>query len=219
MLKSSDKISIYRKFLSALTWQKFAQLFAFAVLTGVSIGTFENRDALYRYISENTRSMSYIHDYKVSQTSIDEISRLVHHSDIVIGIQITIVDFNKNTRRIVFTDMDDPELLLAYQRYIQKSTLEIPLFNSDVSNNIGISQLINGEFICAPYKGLSTFAAPFDASNIVSTICANGIPPYYGKFTGILTIYLKRPPSASELDQLKSSSKSLSLSIFERDFR
>ena len=80
-----------------------------------------------------------------------------------------------------------------------------------------MSKLINGEFICDPFKDTIAYRFAPSADSIVATVCANGIPPIYGKFTGILSVYLKRVPTQEEIDRIRTLSRDLSLEIFERD--
>jgi hypothetical protein len=101
---------------------------------------------------------------------------------------------------------------------------EIPLFNSDPINNVRMSKLINGEFICDPFKDTIAYKlAPATnksvVTNIVSTVCANGIPPTYGRFTGIVSVYLKTVPTQEENDRIRTLSRDLSLGIYERDLK
>lgn len=218
-MRAEEKISLYRKFLNILSWRKFFLLLAFTTLTGITIGLFENRNAMYEFISHSNFSRSPPHDYALSEGSIAEIEHMLRQADLIVGIQVSIIDFNKNTRKTIYVGIDDDNLKLIYQQYIQSSITDLPLFNSDVENNVRISRLINGEFVCVSFKDTSAYSVLPNVAPLVDTICSNAIPPYYGKFTGILSIYLKRQPTTLELDQLRTLSKSMSLSIFERDFR
>lgn len=214
-----DKISVVQKFLNILTWKKLVQLVAFILVIGIAWGTFENRKFFYSYLNNERWAQSPNANSKLSKESKEEIDNVVTKSDLIIGLQITIVDFNRNTRLIVHSSIDDENLKKIYNAYINNTIgADIPLFNSDPANNVRMSQLINGEFICNPFKETIAYRLAPDAAESVNMVCANGIPPYYGKFTGIITLYLKKPPTKEESDQLRSLSKSLAKEIFERDF-
>jgi hypothetical protein len=215
----AEKISVIQRFLNTLSWKKLIQLVLFFVIIGVAWGAFENRSAIYGALHSSRFAESPTHEYKLSKYSTNAIDSVVNKSELIVGLQITIVDFNKNTRLIVYSSIDDEALQKVYKAYIEKSVGEVPLFNADANNNIRMSQLINGEFVCNPFEETLAYKLVPDASKTVKSICANGIPPYYGKFTGIITIYLKRNPTETERDQLKVLSKELSVSIFERDFK
>jgi hypothetical protein len=119
---------------------------------------------------------------------------------------------------VVYSSVDDDNLRKAYKAYLDRTVGDIPLFNSDSGNNVRMSQLINGEFVCNPFRDTIAYKLAPEAEVSVNTVCANGIPPYYGKFTGIITLYLKRKPTKDEIDQLRNLSKATAKQIFERDF-
>jgi hypothetical protein len=220
MLNVTTKITALQKFLKILSWTKVLQLLSIVTILGVAIAAFDNRQLIYHYTSSYSNyTKTPAPWFRLTKESRDIIDAAVIKSDIVVGIQITLVDFNKNTRMIVYSKIDDPGLEKIYNDFSENSVGEIPLFNSDSANNVRMSRLINGEFICDPFKDTIAYKLAPAASNIVSTVCANGIPPTYGRFTGIVSIYLKTVPSQEENDRIRTLSRDLSLGIFERDLK
>jgi hypothetical protein len=75
--------------------------------------------------------------------------------------------------------------------------------------------LIGGEFVCVPFKDSTAFQYAPDAGMLISNVCAIGIPPIYGEFSGIFTIYLGEKPSKDFEEQLHWMARNFALRIYE----
>jgi hypothetical protein len=79
--------------------------------------------------------------------------------------------------------------------------------------------MINGEFVCNDYSpNILATDIPLSA-NKIKYICATGIPPYYGRFVGMVGIFLSRIPTADEVDQLRVLTKKLSTEVYEHELK
>lgn len=205
--------------ISVLSWRKIALFTVLITILGFSIAIFENRNSVYNFVSQITLNNGPLVPKRLSKPSSDQIDEVVRKLDLVVGIQITLVDFQRNTRIVTYTSIDDNNLLAIYAAFANKAPPELPLFNSDVINNKRLVDLVNGEFICNPYK--ETIAATLvpDSVAYIHTLCANAIPPFYGQFTGIIGLYLRRHPTPVEIDQIRAISKTLGLIVFQNDLR
>lgn len=214
-----DKLSTVQKFLQALTWKKIAQFTVFVIIVMLTWAAYENRQSIYNSANQSKIPNSSPVVQKLSRESINQIETTVRRSEIIVGIQIVFVDFQKNTRYVVYTYADSPELNDAYTRFLSGAIAEVALFNEDVTNNKKIINLINGEFVCNPFTDTISSKLIQDASKYVDTMCAGGIPPYYGKFTGFIDVYLSRKPTADEIDQVRTLTKLLGSSIYEQNLK
>lgn len=214
-----DKLSAIQAFISGLTWKKNLQLTVFLLISGLAYATFENREAIYNFASQTKISTKPPISKKLSKEITDKIDLAVNKSELIIAIQVTIVDFQRNIRYPIYTYTDNADLREIYFRFLDNSITELPLFNTDVNNNRRLVELINGEYICNPFE--ETIGAKLlpEVGRFISNVCANGIPPYYGKFSGIVSIYVRRPPTTEEIDQIRTLSRVLSVEIYDREFR
>ena len=131
--------------------------------------------------------------------------------DLIVGLQVTQANFQRNTRHIIYTSIDDDDLKKIYDIFVKSIIGDLPLFNGDSSNDDRLSKIMNGEIVCLPFaETLPAKLAPA-ATKRVNTICASSIPPGYGRMTGILTIYLKSKPTDIEIDQLRVLSRNVSI--------
>jgi len=152
---------------------------------------------------------------QISKKAIDDIDSAVSKYDLIIGIQITQVDFQKNVRHILYTSIDDKDLEKIYNEFLKDSIGDVPLFNGDAENDERLARIINGEFVCRPFpKTLPGRLMP-SASKYVDTVCAVSIPPSYGRIVGIVTVYIKRTPTEIELDQIRYLSQNLADLVYK----
>jgi len=219
MSNFADKVQDAQKFLNVLTWRKLVQLIVFLFVIGLTWATYENRDVIYGFASQKRIDPSTPHIRELSKPTINEIVTLTEKSELIVAIEIVLADFQKNQRVIIYSYIDDDniELRKIYSKYSNTSIGNLPLFTDNVEDNKHLVELINGEFSCRPFvETLSGRIAP-DAQAYVKISCSNSIPASYGRFTGLIVVYLKRQPTPNEYDQVRSAARTLATTIFERD--
>jgi len=213
-----DKIETIQTLLGSLTWRKIALMTTFLAVIGFSYALFDNRFAVYEFFG-SARNIPAPQAIKLSKSSISSIDSAVAQSEIVIAIQITLVDFQRNTRVITYTGIDNPKVKEIYIKFMDKAPTELPLFNTDMINNERLVNLVNGDFICTPYKDTLSAKLVPESISYIKTLCAGPVPPLYGRFTGIISIYLSREPTAIEVEQVRGLSKNLGLLVYNNDLR
>lgn len=214
-----SKLSALTGLLKTLSWLKIAQLVTLIFVLFLGWSTYELRENIYSYITQPRLTQHAPTTVKLSKKTTNTIVSSVNKSDLIVGIQVTIVDFQKNTRTVILTHSDDRNILEVYEAYKDKGTLDFPVFNTDVTNNKRMIDLINGEFVCSPFTDTIGSKIIPELAKHIHTVCANGIPPYYGKFLGIVSIYTKRAPLPEEQDQIRSIAKNLSSMIYDNNFK
>ena len=213
-----DRIETIQTLLVSLTWRKIALLTMFLAIVGFSYAMFDNRFAVYEFIG-SARNIPIPRVVKLSKESISAINASVANSEIILAIQITLVDFQRNTRVITYTGIDNPAVKEIYNRFMEKAPVELPLFNTDMMNNERLVNLVNGDFVCTPYKDTLSAKLVPETVPYIKTLCAGPVPPLYGRFTGIISIYLSRELSPLEAEQVRTLSKNLGLLIYNNDLR
>lgn len=219
MANFSTNLQIFQKFLNQLTWIKLTQLVVLVCIAGAVFGVYLAREPISDALSQTKISNNAPSTAKLSKKTGDRLSAVVDRYENVIALQVVIVDFQKNTRRIVYTYSDDKNLNELYNAAGQAGDSIIPLFNTDPSNNQRLVELINGEFICTPFTETTGYKILPSAGKYIATSCSAGIPPYYGQFIGAVTVYLKHAPKPEELDQLRILVKSMSSMIYEQELK
>jgi hypothetical protein len=218
MFSFFDKVTGVKIFLGILTWKKIAQVAVFLLILLSAWAAFESRESIYNFIKSYKLS-SNLPTLTISKTTSSEIETTVNKSDLIVAIQITVVNFQKNERNIIYTYIDDTELRTIYENYQRNNIFDLPLFTNAETNNKILVDLINGEYVCTIFKDTITYKLIPMAENHIKTICSSGIPPFYGKFSGIVSVFTKRIPTIEEIDQLRGLTKNISAIVYERDFK
>lgn len=214
-----NKIDGMHAFLDILSWKKIFQLAAFLFVLTLAWGTYEMRESIYNYVNQSKISRNASIVQKLSKKSISEVDTAEQKSDLIVAIQIVVIDFQRNVRTPIYTSTANIALKELYERFVDTSITDIPLFSGDIVNNKQLVELINGEFTCYPFSDTIVAKLLPESGKYIHTACAVGIPPYYGKFSGAVLVFLKRQPTVDEVDQIRGMAKTLSSNIYERDFR
>lgn len=214
-----DTVSNIQKFLNVLTWKKIIQLLTFMLIIGLTWATYENREVIYGFASQKRIDATSPHVTELSTPTIQAIKIVADKSENIEAIQVILADFQKNERIIIYTYIEEEEKVLRdiWLKYSSGSVGNMALFTDNVADNKVVVDLINGEFICRLYSETINARLAPESAKYVKFTCANGIPASYGRFTGIILLYLKYQPTIEEHDQLKSATRILSTHIFEND--
>ena len=197
-------------------------IWSFASLVGiVGYTAYENRVALTdRFLnSANTDvpGTETVAAWKISPTSAAKLKQLVDSNDIIAATIIVNADIRSNRRLPIHWYSAQPTIQKTLDSLFTGRYGGIPLFTSDEKNNENIVSVINGEFACSTFlESGNTAVFPGMASQF-PFICRTSLPPYYGQFSGYITITLSRVPSSSELDKIKADTLNISTEIFFRD--
>ena len=188
---------------------------AIVVLIGFTL--FQNRTQIYAAITSApvVETPSTVTPFTVSTTSSDRLRQLIDGDDLISAIIVLNADLRNNRRIPIYWYSDDP--------FVQKSLdaqftnkFGIPLFTAEEKNNENMVGIINGEFACSPYlSGNSSLYPGLEAR--MPTVCRASLPPYYGQFSGFLTISLNRVPTPDEVIALKSTLLAIATEIYFRD--
>ncbi len=212
-------LAAMKKFLTVLSWQKLAQLLAFVLIIAFSWLGFMERDVIYGMVSKSASLSQSAPPVSLSKQSTDALLAITSRTDLVVGITVEVVNFQTNTRSVIFYTTNNPAVEDLYKDIRRKLGTELPIFTNDVNINRRIIDLINGEFTCTPFNIMPGVETQPAINKYITTVCSNGIPPFYGKFSGIINIYLKRIPTPEEMDQIRTILKTTSASIYYRDFK
>lgn len=197
--------------LSLLSWKRLIKVGVIAIIAIMLVLGWLARGIIFE--KNPHPNFSKVSVLKISPAVKTEIDDIVKKSDPIIGIQIVTINFQKNIRSETYMSVDSPAVQEIYNRFVNNKVVETALFDENKVNNNRIIRLINGEFVCVPYRDATAYKYAPDAEAFISTVCAIGIPPSYGEFSGILTIYLKDKPNKDLTEQLFLLSRTLSVRI------
>lgn len=206
------------RLLKVLTWRKIVQLVTLLGIVGITYAVWDSRAKIYT--SSGTKSntaISQLSNFRLSKSSIDFLDISISKNNIIIGIQIYNVNFKKNTRSIAFLSTTDLKLRSSYNAYENNKIIDMPIFTDTQAHNQQIINLINGEFSCATLVDTSAFDYYGDIRVSMPYVCYISIPEYYGRFAGYMEVYLRRSPSADDIESIHQMAREISLKIFQND--
>lgn len=189
------------------------------IVAGFSFTAYEHRKELYsasvlgRVQESNTVVITKV--FTLHQESANKIKDFVQADPNILGIAIMNADLRLNVRSLVFfynrSQKDDLGIVVG------RKIVTLPLFSRTQENNRQMVKLLNGEFDCSPYTPDLLSAALPEANPRTVAICQGSLPPYYGYFSGFVTIFLSVDPSLEYQIFLKSNLDLLSTEIYFKD--
>ncbi len=211
--------SSLREFVKTLSWQKIFQTLIFFTILLASWAFWENRVTIYNSIRVGARvEVDDALPINISSSTRSYLDSSLDKSKfIVAGVEITSVNFRKNSRFPALFITNNKELKDAYEDFMKNKISESPLFTDNEINNQKVIHLINGEFVCYDYKDSTAHRLYSSSVKSIVTVCSISIPPYYGRFTGYMNVYLTTKPQNDELIYIKQLSRDMSLRVYETD--
>ena len=191
-------------------------LAAFITIAGYTV--FENRAKLVQYVvsESNSTDAPSASGFTVSAASQLKVKQLVDADELVSSAVIMSADIRNNRRIPLYWYSEDLSISKVLDSYFAERYGGVPLFTSEEKNNENIVGVINGEFACSMYADGNSSTFPGLVKRI-PYICRVSIPPYYGQFSGYISLALTRIPTQDELITLKSEALTISTEIYFRD--
>ena len=214
--------SFVSKLVTAITFKKVLLWTLAGVLAVIGYTAYERRSDLFEATkiggSAVTPGNPVGSIFVVGDLTKKNISTFVKDEKNVVGFTVVSVDIRLNVRNQLFFFADqtspNPPTLAPLA-----SLARLPFFTKNDENNRLMIKLINGEFVCAPYNAGSSLviAASPGANRDVVTICRASLPPYYGHFSGFISVLLNTDPDVEEQVRLKQAIEAMATEIYFRD--
>lgn len=208
-----DKINALVNLLKNLSWVKVGELTLLIVVLIAAMTFYENRQRVYESIGAGAFSYHYP-QISVSEKSAAEMTEVVNRSSVILGMQVVEVNFVKNTRTTKFFVADDSQLKKNFEIYLATKVTDAPALTTLEPDNNRLVRLVNGEFVCIPYKDTIAITIIGPADN-VGMVCSMSIPPIYGKFRGYITAFIAKDLRPTELAQIRIVLQSIAMNIYE----
>lgn len=210
-------IGFATKLVKTITFSRVL-LWTLAAIVGIAAWTsYEHRDELFQAspLARPTGGNVVGEVFKISDETKTRVKQYVKDDEDIVGLSILSADIRLNTRISLFFYGDgiDGSNAPARAQVIDR----LPLFTRSDENNRQIVKLINGEFSCAPYAESTLAHAAPDINKDVVTICRASLPPYYGHFSGFVTVFLRTDPDVERQVRLKNQLEQLATEIYFRD--
>jgi hypothetical protein len=202
-------------FTDKLTFRRILMvLFAGFLITFTTV-VFENRAALFQSIYAAVTSQNETASWEISRATQDQLITLVQTSSLIKMAVILDVDLQKNRSIVRFRQLNDPDELEIKRK--ANAILPQAVFDYDPKNTQQMVGVLNNEFVCAQFQDTSYQRYFPELGKRMPVICSIAIPPFYGRFVGILTLGLNTIPTKQELDGIRIEASRLAVEIYLRD--
>jgi hypothetical protein len=153
--------------------------------------------------------------WEVTATTKSELTNLTKTNPLVKMVLVTHVDLRKNRRTPLFWYLDDPYVSVIKQRVA--NMLPTAVFDDDQKNTEQLVAVLNNNFVCSKFED-TVYQRHFpEIRERMPYICRIAVPPFYGRFVGLLTFGLRAEPTKEQLAQLKLEASRLSIQMYLRD--
>jgi hypothetical protein len=152
--------------------------------------------------------------FKISKESTKKMEELVGSNKNIVGIAILAVDLRLNLKTLIaYYGYDKNNATIVSSESLRR----LPFFNKSEDNNRQMVHLLNGEFICQPFEKTQFKTILFNTNSSAVYVCSVSLPPYYGNFSGYISLLMNTEPDLNIQLDYKSKVDILSTEIYLRD--
>lgn len=165
------------------------------------------------YTNQNTIITGWIVRTKVvpaiipaptGQLRKDMIVFIDNNADLV-GIQVVDVDLGLNTRTTIWYYTDEPEFKVIFDKYLVAKIGPTPWLSTEGPADylaLTLSSAVNSVPICIALADTLFPKRVPEMPKYVTDLCVTPIPPPYASFSGYISVWLKRPFTTEEKQEL-----------------
>lgn len=217
MVNKEEVVAFLNDMVDALTWKRFWLLTLLGTVMIALLLVFDNRTTIFNAAFGGKSVKEIDVPWQVTQQTKNELITLSKQENIA-GVMLTEVNLKKNRRIVKFWHTQNPEFKKEVDAVLS-TLLPQAFFDTDKQNNEQMLKVLNNEFVCSPMK--QTIFGRFDVMGKykIDTVCRLSVPPYVGEFAGMISLWMKRPPTAAEIEALKIELSRVSIELYLRDIR
>lgn len=198
-----------------LTLSKLAAVFVLGILATFLTIVYENRTAVFEKIITTLNGSAEEAGWNLSDETKKQMVGMVKGSKWLNMILVTEIDLQRNRRLPKYWFLDSP-----LEPQIQNKAALLfpqPVFDLDAKNTQQMIGILNNEFVCSRFEDTIFFKLFPELQKEMPFICRLSIPPFYGRFVGILTVGLKKIPTKEEQEQIRIELARFSVEVYLRD--
>lgn len=189
----------------------------FAFLSVVLYTSWCERDVIVMQIISYAQPTTTNPKWKVSDDTVTMVKKEVDEHSLVTWVSIHEFDLGANLKTLKHWYDEDPELSRQLE-YKINTTSKNQIFDFDPIHTTQMVSILQNEFICAPFAETQLAKVIPELSQQTKLVCRIAIPPFYGRFVGILSIGIKADSiTDAERFEIKSMAANISTTIYWRD--
>lgn len=208
---------LIQDFTDVLTIKRIFTTLLFGLLATFTMILYENRDIIFHRVYSTVIGETQPSSWSVGEETKQQMLKFVSNDPNVNLLMITEMDLQKNRRLPRFWHIEtSPTTSKQFLLKIEK-LLPQPVFDYDAKNTAQLVSVLNNEFVCSRSSDtIFQRVFPFITKE-VPIICRLAVPPFYGRFVGIITVGLSTYPTKTELDALRLEIARYAVEVYLRD--
>lgn len=216
-MSKEELVAFLNDMVDALTWKRFVLLTLLGLTTVGLLMVFESRTTIFNRVLDTTPVEELQAPWEVSAQTKAEMTALTK-LPLIDGVLLTEVNLKKNRRIVKFWHVNDTDFRQEATT-IASSLLPQAFFDTDKKNNEQMLAVLSNQFVCT--SATDTIYTRFfpNIEKKYPVICRLAVPPFAGEFAGLVTVFLTRKPTPSEVDSLKIEITRVSVEMYLRDIQ
>jgi hypothetical protein len=216
-MSKEEVIAFLNDMIDALTWKRAGLILLFGAFTVLLLMLFENRTTIFNRLVDHTPVEELSSTWEISEQSKKELINTTR-IPLVGAVLLSEADLKKNRRITKFWHVSDPTLRQQVVQ-VMASVLPQAFFDTDHKNNEQMLAVLNNQFVCTPSTETLFIRFFPDITKTYPVVCRLAVPPFSGHFAGIITIFLTKTPTPTEVDSLKIEITRVSVELYLRDIQ
>lgn len=161
-------------------------------------------------------NFSKMQKWEISQRTETTIKTEIDSHPFAAWAIITEMDLGANVKRNKFWYNEDQ----LFQNSLRHNILDQPnnqIFDFDKVHTEQMVKILQNEFVCSPFyeTAMATYAKQLNEQT--QNVCRIAIPPFYGRFVGVLTIGIRGPITEEVRFSIKSMASNISATVYWGD--
>jgi len=198
-----------------LTLSKIAAVFLAGLLATALTLIYENRTAVFDKVVTYARGQTEQANWTLTDQTKTQMVGMVKGSQWMNMVLVTEIDLQQNRRIPKYWHLDS-----QYEQLVNNKASMLfpqPVFDMDAKNTQQMIGVLNNEFVCTRIEDTVFYRLFPELQKEMPMVCRLSIPPFYGRFVGILTVGLRKVPTKEELERLRIELARFSVEIYLRD--
>lgn len=203
ILRLMDALTAWKIVIAAICMLFF--IFCFSI--------WENRELLVNYV---LNPQSKIQNWELSDKTKKTIKEEVDRHPWVTWMVITEMDLGSNLKNFKYWYNEDQDAMQKFL-YSLKQPTSNQIFDFDKNHTEQTVKILQNDFICNNFEDTIFSNHSPELRSQADNVCSIAIPPFYGRFVGVLTIGVKGPITNDVKFSVRAIAANIAATIYWRD--
>lgn len=212
--KTLDNVPKILRLMDTFTFWKIFICVIGCIMGLLMVGFWENRELIITQILTTTKRPPV---WEVSDITKKVIQEEVDRNTNVVWIIVTEMDLGSNLRNFKYWYNENQDVMNSQLLNLQQHGRGRQIFDFDSSHTAQMVGLLQNEFICGRANSMESDGLATNIAGQSEYVCKIAIPPFYGRFVGVLTVGVKGPLTDEVKFNVKSIAANIATTIYWRD--